>query len=373
MNIRITLLFGLSLLLVLLGSGPSPGLDTGSDNTIGDTPSHHDQQPPAPPEQESGRATANSNAASDINGPDGVSTPYTLTVQVKMVKLFATVLDEKGKIVKGLDREDFELYEDEVTQTISLFTTYEYTTLGPEIKKYTPLSLAVLLDLSGSMHQARKFDHCLTIVRSLADNLVDTDEMALFTFADMFVRTRVPFTIDKTKILDKLRFCRPAGDTALFQAINFMPNIIGEPHNRQGIILLTDGIDTHSIVSMNQMLHNVRSMQVPIYTIGFAYDLKKAHSLPEDFAQPEILKTIAEETGGHYFELTDTKQLADIITEILNELRYQYLIGYHSNKMNEPGSYHSVRLVPKNPSYSVKTRKGYYVSKTETSSSSLEH
>jgi len=138
---------------------------------------------------------------------------------------------------------------------------------------------------------------------------------------------------------------------------------MGEPQNRQGIVLLTDGIDTQSIVSMNQMIMNIRAMHVPIYAIGFAYDIRKNKAVPDDYSKPSVLRTIAEETGGAYYELTEESELQEVLDTILNELRYQYLIGYRSNQEAERGSYHAIRLQPRNGNVTVKVRKGYYVSK----------
>ncbi|MFC1849411.1 VWA domain-containing protein [candidate division CSSED10-310 bacterium] len=276
---------------------------------------------------------------------------FSLSVTVKAINLLAAVVDQKGKVVHNLKKEDFVLWEDDQKQIISHFITHEQA----------PLSIAVLLDSSGSMSYSGKLSNSKLIIERLAKSLNRKDEMALFTFSELFVRTKVPFTRDKELIIRKLSTVKSGGNTALYQALHFMPQIMGEPQNRQAILLFTDGIDNQSIISLTQVVKNTRQMQIPIYSLGFAFKAKKNRTPPVDYAFTEILETIASDTGGRYFELANAEELAPSIKNIMTELRYQYLIGYYSNQRAQPGTYHTLRLETTNKEYRVKTRKGYYI------------
>lgn len=295
------------------------------------------------------RDTANedpSHKNQEISGKEA----FEFTIQVSLVNLFTTVYDEKGKIVKGLKKEDFLLWEDEKTQDISHFTTF----------KKTPLSLAILLDLSGSMAYQDKLKNSRKIIKAIADSLEKNDEIALFTFSDYFVKKKVPFTKDKSAIIKKLKSLKAGGNTALYQAISFMPEILGENQNRQAILLLTDGLDNKSIISQKQVIENTAKMQIPIYVIGFAYTGKKdGHRLDKEYSDPEVIETLASETGGFFKAIMTEEELHDTIENMKDELRFQYVIGYRSNQNSQHGTYHTIKLITKNTDYRVNVRKGY--------------
>ncbi|MFC1849173.1 VWA domain-containing protein [candidate division CSSED10-310 bacterium] len=284
---------------------------------------------------------------------DPVDSQYSLTIKVELVNLFVTVVDRKGRVVKNLKKNDFSLWEDDVEQNITHFATH----------KEAALSVAILLDISGSMSIMNKYDNSCRIIRELAQSLKRKDEMALFTFADGIIQVAVPFTQNPHLVTKKLKTLKPYGKTALYWAIDIMPRIIGKPKNRQAIILLTDGIDNLSKISLNQMLDNAKRTRIPIYTLNFTIQSLKNVRPPEEYARISILRTVADHTGGNYFEITSKHELMQALKKMTSELRYQYLLGYHSNQKPKPGSYHKIRLQTLKKKYIVRVRKGYYVSK----------
>jgi len=278
---------------------------------------------------------------------------YSLTIHVSLVNLFVTVTDQRGGVIQDLSKDDFFLWEDDKKQRITHFATHEQS----------PLSVAVLLDVSGSMALRNKYSNSLKIIQKLAQNLKVRDELALFSFSDNIVTINVPFTAEKEKVVHMAEQIKPYGKTALYWAISVMPRIMGKPKYRQAILLLTDGIDNRSILSLDEVLDNVQKTRLPIYTINFAYQSLHNVRVKEDYARITILRTISQKTGGVYREVISAEDLDLVFNKIMSELRFQYILGYNSNQKPKPGSYHKIRLQTKKKKYIVRVRKGYYVSK----------
>lgn len=296
-----------------------------------------------------------SNSLTSLSSKDSkvfIDKGYSLTIHVNLVNLFVTVANKRGRPIKNLWKRNFKLWEDGVLQKIKYFATY----------RDAGLSVAILLDISGSMALMNKYTHCKEALHTLVESMKPADELALFTFADGVVHIMEPFTRDKNRILIKARKITPFGKTALYWAIDMMPRIMGKPKNRQAILLLTDGIDNLSKISFQDMLRNSRNTKVPIYTLGFSNSsLQKLHPT-EEYSRISILRTVALQTGGDYFQINTSKDIEKAMKKITNELRFQYLIGYNSNQHPKPGSYHKIRLQTLKKKYIVKVRKGYYVS-----------
>ncbi|MBN2385198.1 VWA domain-containing protein, partial [bacterium] len=273
--------------------------------------------------------TISESAESEI-GSGPMNTPYSLTISVKLVNLFVTVVDRKGHVIKDLKKADFQLWEDDIPQTITHFATHVEA----------PLSIAVLIDISGSMALMDKYKNSCEIIRQLIGRLKAEDEMALFTFADGIIQIAVPFTRDKSHILQKLEAVTPYGKTALYWAVDTMPHILGNPSNRQAIVLLTDGIDNLSEIPLNELLENIKKTRLPIYTLNFASDLLDNVKAPEEYARLTVLRQIAQTTGGNFYEVGDKSDLPGVLSSLTSELRYQYLLGYNSSQKPEPGAYH---------------------------------
>jgi Ca-activated chloride channel family protein len=276
---------------------------------------------------------------------------FGLVIDVRLVSLYCVVLDGDGKAVRDLKKNDFLLWEDEKEQALSHFSTHEEAAL----------SVAILLDTSGSMEYAKKMSHGRTIVKSLAESLGSQDEMALFSFSELFVQKRIPFTKEKEKVVKKMKELIPHGRTALYQALSMMPGIAGVPGHRKAILLLTDGIDNLSIISFKQMLEKARRMEIPIYVVAFSGRPVRPAGPEEEYMRPSVLQAIADETGGSYIEVGSDEDLPEAMEKIASELRFQYALGYSSNQNPRPGTYHTIRLETRNGDYTVRVRKGYTV------------
>lgn len=272
-------------------------------------------------------------------------------VSVRMVLVPASVEDARGRIIRGLKAADFRLFEDRVPQKIQSFW----------IEGNEPVSIAFLLDVSGSMRQSGKLAAAKDAIRHFVANLRAQDRFALICFADEQVAWVTPFTSDRDRFLERLAVQEGYGQTALNDAVAAAPKAVDdEAVGRKAILLFTDGVDNASKLSAEQAIVAARTTEVPIYTVGFT-------ALPESVRRKgiagehvAILRRFAEDTGGALFVVQDPDELKEATARIDQELRYQYLIGYQPERRGWDGSFRSIQLETRNGRYQVRTRKGYY-------------
>jgi Ca-activated chloride channel family protein len=276
---------------------------------------------------------------------------YTEAEDVRLVLLPASVTDRKGRVVRGLGREDFKLYDDQVLQEIKYFSS----------ETREPISIAFLLDISGSMRRQEKLVHAKEAIRYFVDQLREGDRFGLICFADEQVVWVTELTGDRRRFLQRLEVQEGFGQTALNDAVAAAPGLVDDRvGGRKAIVLITDGIDTSSRLSSRQAVELARQVSVPIYTIGFL--AVPADHLPKDALAEklEILDRATAETGGRLFPVYDPAELKEAITYIDNELRFQYVLGYYPSHSDSDGSFRRVRVVANKANWTVRTRSGYY-------------
>ncbi|TDI49233.1 MAG: VWA domain-containing protein [Acidobacteria bacterium] len=275
---------------------------------------------------------------------------HTETQKVRLVMLPTTVFDRRGRFVRGLDADDFSLFENTEPQSIRYFSS----------DTSEPVSIAFMLDLSGSMRQMDKLMHAKEAIRFFVDALEAEDQFALIGFADQQVAWITDFTHDRERFLLRLSVQEAYGQTALHDAVAAAPGLVDERlAGRKAIVLITDGVDNFSRLDPQVALELARRVDVPIYAIGFM-SVDPAH-LPKSVVKTnfETLNTIATETGGRVFAVHDPAELKEAINTIDDELRFQYLIGYYPSAMGSEGEFRRVQLeVGKR--LAVRTRSGYY-------------
>ena len=273
-------------------------------------------------------------------------------VAVRLVLLPASVEDKKGRFVPGLTAKDFKLLDERVPQEIKYFS----------VESDEPIAIAFLLDVSGSMRQSGKLDAAKEAIRHFVDELRPQDRFALICFADEQVSWVTEFTADRERFLERLLVQEGYGQTALHDAVAATPKLVDESvKGRKAIVLITDGVDNASRLTANEALQTARSIEVPIYTVGFSTlpweDEKKAAQLGINMS---VLRLFADETGGEIFVVRDPDEMKESVARISSEMRYQYLIGYNPGIANWDGKFRYVELVARNGRYAVRTRKGYY-------------
>lgn len=271
--------------------------------------------------------------------------PISEEVSVSVVNLYASVRDEKGRPVYGLKQEDFTLSVNGKRQQISNFSA--------DITE--PLNIVFLLDVSGSMRLMDKFDAAKDIIRSVISKLDTDDEVALMIFADGQVQMLVEFTKDKKALIDRMEKLKPYGGTALRDAIAYCHRLLIDNVGKKGVLLLSDGLDNRSDLSLDQAVRIAGSVEVPIYT----FELIRSKWLEAAQKDQDIdvlpLNVFAGATGGLYFSLDEAsaKDIDKACAKIFEDLKYQYYIGYMSS--GSP-SYGKVQLKTKDSKHKVRVR-----------------
>jgi Ca-activated chloride channel family protein len=263
---------------------------------------------------------------------------------VDLISVTATVLDTNGRLVTGLPREAFEIYEDGERQPIAQFTN-----------ERVPVSLAVLLDVSDSMFGQRLVDARTAVERFLFDLLDDEDEFSVIAFnhepAQLTDWTRARDVV--TRAMAPLR---PFGSTALYDAVlTTLPMMNTRSKPRGSVLIISDGADTAS----DGTLRDVRSALVR--TDAFAYAIAidpPAKRAINEVVNVAALNEITIGSGGNTELVHETAEIVAATSRIAEELNSQYVLGYHAPRPAD-GNYHSIRVRVANPELRVRARRGY--------------
>ncbi len=276
---------------------------------------------------------------------------YTLRQNVQEVVLNATVLDDQGHLVNDLTKDDFHIFEDGVPQTVAAFQHSD-----------TPVSMGILVDNSGSMRTKRGAvnEAALDLVR--ASN--PQDEAFIVNFSDEAFIDQ-DFTSNLNKLRDGLAHYDSKGGTALYDATVASADELskGAKRPKQVILIITDGEDNASGLTLEQTIRRVQDLQGPIvYCIGLLFGSDTSGH--EARQAKRALQLLSQETGGiAYFphSLNDVDAIAD---EVAKDIRSQYTLGYHSTKPEAESGYRQVRVLAHAPgskrNLNVRTRSGYY-------------
>lgn len=275
---------------------------------------------------------------------------------VRAITLAVTVQDSRGRFVNNLTEKDFTIYENNKKKPI----TYFLHDFG------APLSLTVLLDVSGSMALEGKLDECKAALRTLATRLLrPRDEIALLLFADGQVEVAAKHATDKSEFLRALDKTEAYGQTALNDAVAVSPEFATRAKNeKRALLLITDGIENGSQATPEQALEIARRVDVPIYTIGYKIPRSEqlaAHKRSAGLTSAGIVETLdkfSQATGGKAWFLNGPTDLTEVIRDIRNEQSHQYLIGYTSYQ-DTSDLYRWIRVTTPNYKHKIRTRQGY--------------
>jgi VWFA-related protein len=267
-----------------------------------------------------------------------------------MVWINATVLDHHDRPVRGLTRDQFRIYDEKAEQSIAYFSEEE-----------TPLSLAILFDVSGSMDQ--KMAGMRAALDAVLHSANADDEFSLIAFADR-PEVAVAWTPDADQIQNRLLNVSAHGQTSLLDAVGAGLSYMKRAGNsRKAIVILSDGGDNHSRFPEGEVLRSLAEAGVQIYAVDTADFLLQQARSPEEVAGPDLLERLCEHAGGRYFQASGKRELAAAGEQISRELRSQYLIEYVPSASAQDGRFHHVRLqLQKNagaPKTSLFWRRGY--------------
>jgi Ca-activated chloride channel family protein len=268
--------------------------------------------------------------------------------EVDVVLVPVTVTDPLDRLVTGLDKENFEIFEGSQKQQIRHFSSED-----------APISLGVIFDVSGSM--ADKIDKSREAVVEFFKTANPEDEFFMITFADQ-PELLADFTQNVEDIQNKLVYVAPKGRTALLDAIYLGLNKVHRgKHERKALLVISDGGDNHSRYTENEIKSLVKEADVQIYGIGL-YDL--IPKTVEEKLGPSLLNEITDLTGGRTYTVDNPNELADVATKIGIELRNQYVLAYRPTQATRDGKWHKIKvklLPPKGlPPLRVYAKTGYY-------------
>jgi Ca-activated chloride channel family protein len=271
-----------------------------------------------------------------------------LKVDVDLVLVPVTITDPLNRLVTGLDKENFQLFEGNSPQDIKTFSSED-----------APVSLGVIFDSSGSM--SSKMEQAKDAVVEFFKTANPQDEFFMITFSDEPEEVS-DFTSSVNEIQDKLVYAVPRKRTALLDAIYMgISKMRQAKYPKKALLIISDGGDNHSRYTENEIKALVKEADVMIYAIGI-YD--RYFASQEERLGPALLSEITELTGGRAFTIDNPNDLADVATKIGIELRNQYVLGYHPAKIVRDGKWRKIKvklLPPKGlPPLRVYARMGYY-------------
>ena len=271
-----------------------------------------------------------------------------LKVDVDLVLVPVTITDPMNRLVTGLEKENFQLFEGNASQEIRSFSSED-----------APVSLGVIFDSSGSM--SSKMDRAKEAVVEFFKTANPQDEFFMITFSDE-PEAVSDFTNSIDEIQNKLVFAVPRHRTALLDAIYMgISKMRQAKYAKKALLIISDGGDNHSRYTENEIKSLVKEADVMIYAIGI---FDRYASALEERLGPQLLTEITELTGGRAFTIDNPNDLADVATKIGVELRNQYVLGYRPTKVVRDGKWRKIKvklMPPKGlPPLRVYARTGYY-------------
>jgi VWFA-related protein len=284
--------------------------------------------------------------------PDTERPVTTFQAHTDLVLIPVTVTDTLNRFVLGLQKQDFQLFEDDVEQNLTLFSDED-----------APLSVGVLFDESGSMSD--KFQTSRDAAAQLLNALDKEDEAFLVEFADL-TKVSVGFTSHPQAIQTALKNAQAGGLTAMLDAIDTGLHTMKTARNsRKAIVIVSDGGDNRSHYTAAQIESLVREADVQIYAMGVFEPAMSFGLTPEEISGPKLLSEISAQTGGRAFAAALPGDLPSVANRIAIELRNQYVLGYYPKNKARDGKYRKVRVQVSQPPglgspLKIHWRLGYY-------------
>ncbi|HWV93681.1 MAG TPA: VWA domain-containing protein [Vicinamibacterales bacterium] len=269
---------------------------------------------------------------------------------VDIVSLNVTVTDAATHYITDLEEGDFLVFEDGIKQNITFFS-----------RRQSPIALSLLLDSSASMEEH------LPVLQQAATNFVHklkSNDIAQVIDFDSRVEIRQGFTGNQAELDTAISQLAAGGSTSLHNAIYIalkelrkVRAVNEEDVRRQALIVFSDGEDTSSLVSFDEVLDLAKRSETSIYTIA----LRGSDVQAKGFREAEfVMRTLAQETGGRSFFPAKIDDLNGVYTQIADELASQYTLGYTSANPRRDGAWRRIVIQVSRPNVTPRTKKGYY-------------
>jgi Ca-activated chloride channel family protein len=264
---------------------------------------------------------------------------------VETVHVTVTVTDANGRLITGLTREHFEVYENGERVEVTQFSD-----------KRVPVSLGLLLDVSDSMFGQPIVDARGALDRFVGDLLETGDEAFIATFNHM-PRIIVPWTRPPGSLRGRLDALKPTGGTAIYDALVATSSFFNmREHTRAALIVISDGADTASDYTLIQARDAVRRTDPFIYAVAIDSGDKARVSTR---VNPDALREITGPSGGYTEVVHSAADLGPATERIANELNKQYTLGYTATKPPD-GQWRSIRVRIRDGEYFARARRGYF-------------
>ena len=269
---------------------------------------------------------------------------------VDIVSLNLTVTDSQNHYVTDLDQNDFAVFEDGVKQDVTFFN-----------RRQQPIALSLLLDSSASMED--KLPTLQTAAGNFIRRLRPSDLAQVIDF-DSRVEIRQVFTSNHDELEAAIRQTTAGGSTSLHNAIYIalkelkkIKAVSEEDVRRQALVVFSDGEDTSSLVSFDEVLDLAKRSETAIYTIA----LRGTDTQTKGFREAEfVMRTLAQETGGRAFFPAKVEDLNGVYSQIADELASQYTLGYSSKNTRRDGAYRRIVVQVARPGVTPRAKRGYY-------------
>ena len=355
-----------------------------------------------------GQQTAPQNPPPSQQPPPSDGQAFRFRTGVELINVNATVTDQTGRFVGGLNKDDFRVYDDEQLQTVTHFNS-----------ERVPVSLGIILDTSGSMDGEKMVAARQALDRFLSQLLDAQDEVFLYRF-DNSPELVEGWTHDKRRVSESLNRIHPRGGTALYDTVAEAVHMAQQGKNRKkAVLIISDGNDTSSRTDVFAVKQLIRETEVLVYAIGIdsagttAYvrdpNLQQGgvyrqrgyppaprpiplpfpipgrrptpnpppppqpqppgggypgggnsrwHGGNDDRVNVAALRDITDDSGGRTEIIRYTRDLDPATAGIADELSKQYYLGYSAGGARD-GRWHSIRVEVRQPSYHVRARRGY--------------
>jgi Ca-activated chloride channel homolog len=280
--------------------------------------------------------------------PPPTSEDDTIKVDTDLVVVNVTITDLNNRYVSGLRRDDFRLFENKTQQKIVNFSFDE-----------SPFTVVILLDTSGSM------ENKLSLARAACSQFVNGirtgDTFAIYSFGGTKVRMLQDFT-EVRDLPDSIWGLKAERETPLYDGIVTAAEALAKrPEKRRAILVISDGADTKSKATLDQAMRKSLAAHAAFYAVDLSDNA--VFGAPKLDNSAEVMKSLAERTGGRFFRTPGGSKLRDAFDATISELRQQYTLTYESSDARFNGKWRTIEVRVARPQLQIRSRQGYYARK----------
>jgi Ca-activated chloride channel family protein len=258
-----------------------------------------------------------------------------IKVDVNLTLVNVTVTDPLDRLVTGLEKEHFRVFEDGTEQEVLSLSSED-----------VPVSIGLIFDMSGSMSD--KVEKAREAAVQFMRTANPQDQFFLVSFNDRAELTS-GFTSSVDELQNRMMFTASKGRTALLDAVYLGLSQMRSAHNgKRALLIISDGGDNHSRYNESDVKNYLKEADCQLYSIGI-FDPVSSRRTVEELEGPSLLSEMSEMTGGRVFPVGNLSELPDIAAKIGIELRNEYVLGYKSSNPQQNGAWRKIKVKLKPP------------------------